>query len=105
MDPRPPGHDTPNPLEPVDGAGAYHGAEKYYFFGNLYGTDRPWTAADHAIADTTSSYVANFAATGNPNGHGLPPWPAQRTSRPVSMELGDHFATLPAADSGAKYAF
>jgi carboxylesterase type B len=101
----PPGQDTTNPIEPADGVGAYHGAEKYYFFGNLYGTDRPWTSADYAIADTTSSYVTNFVATGNPNGHGLPVWPALRTSKPVSMELGDHFATLPAADTDAKYAF
>ena len=101
----PPGHDTTNPIEPADGVGAYHGAEKYYFFGNLYGTDRPWTSADYAIADRTSSYVANFVATGNPNGHGLPTWPELRTSRPVSMELGDHFAPLPAADTDAKYAF
>lgn len=69
----PPGSDTTNPIEPANGVGVYHGAEKYYLFGNLYGTDRPWTDADHAIADTTSSYVANFAATGNPNGRRLPP--------------------------------
>ncbi|MFK4098773.1 carboxylesterase/lipase family protein [Streptomyces sp. NPDC019531] len=101
----PPGSDTTNPIEPADGAGAYHGAEKYYLFGNLYGTDRPWTDEDRAIADTTSSYVARFAATGNPNGRGLPPWPALRTTKPLSMELGDAFAPLPAADSDAKYAF
>ncbi|WP_405764271.1 carboxylesterase family protein [Streptomyces sp. NBC_00080] len=101
----PPGSDTTNPIEPANGAGAYHGAEKYYLFGNLYGTDRPWTDADHVIADTTSSYVANFVATGNPNGPSLPAWPALRTTKPLSMELGDHFETLPAADSDAKYAF
>jgi carboxylesterase type B len=101
----PPGTDPTNPIEPANGAGAYHGAEKYYLFGNLYGTDRPWTEQDHAIADTTSSYVANFVATGNPNGRSLPAWPALRTTKPISMELGDHFATLPAADSDAKYAF
>ncbi|WP_329315939.1 carboxylesterase/lipase family protein [Streptomyces sp. NBC_01262] len=101
----PPGTDTTNPIEPANGAGAYHGAEKYYLFGNLYGTDRPWTEQDYAIADTTSSYVANFVATGNPNGRSLPVWPALRTSKPIAMELGDHFATLPAADSDAKYAF
>lgn len=101
----PPGSDPTNPIEPANGAGAYHGAEKYYLFGNLYGTDRPWTDADYAIADTTSSYVANFVATGNPNGRSLPAWPALRTTKPLSMELGDHFATLPAADSDAKYAF
>ncbi|MFI1030065.1 carboxylesterase/lipase family protein [Streptomyces sp. NPDC020951] len=101
----PPGSDTTNPIEPANGAGAYHGAEKYYLFGNLYGTDRPWTAADYAMADTTSSYVANFAATGNPNGRSLPAWPALRTTKPLSMELGDRFTPLPAADSDAKYAF
>ena len=101
----PPGTDPTNPIEPANGAGAYHGAEKYYLFGNLYGTDRPWTEQDYAIADTTSSYVANFVATGNPNGRSLPAWPALRTSKPIAMELGDHFATLPAADSDAKYAF
>lgn len=53
----------------------------------------------------TSSYVANFVATGNPNGRSLPAWPALRTTKPLSMELGDHFTTLPAADSDAKYAF
>jgi len=101
----PPGTDPTNPIEPANGAGAYHGAEKYYLFGNLYGTDRPWTEQDYAIADTTSSYVANFVAPGNPNGRSLPAWPALRTSKPIAMELGDHFATLPAADSDAKYAF
>lgn len=104
----PPGSDTTNPIEPADGAGSYHGSEKYYLFGNLYGTDRPWTAEDHTIADTTSSYVANFAATGNPNASGhrsLPGWPALRTTKPLSMELGDGFAPVPAADTEAKYTF
>ncbi|MFE7934701.1 carboxylesterase/lipase family protein [Streptomyces sp. NPDC057456] len=107
----PPGQDTTNPIEPTAGAGAYHGAEKYYLFGNLYGTDRPWTAQDHEIADTFSSFVANFTATGNPNSHvahgsrALPSWPALRTGKPLAMEIGDHVATLPAADSEAKYTF
>ncbi|WP_406006287.1 carboxylesterase family protein [Streptomyces sp. NBC_00637] len=101
----PPGSDTTNPIEPANGVGAYHGAEKYYLFGNLYGTDRPWTDKDREIADTTSSYVANFAATGNPNGRSLPAWPALRTGTPQSMELGDAFEAIPAADSEAKFAF
>ncbi|MGW0421587.1 hypothetical protein [Streptomyces sp. NPDC003015] len=73
MDARaPPGTDTTNPIESADGAGAYCGAEKYYLSGSLYGTDRPWTDQDHEIADTTSSYAAHFAATGNSN-RALPP--------------------------------
>lgn len=52
----------------------------------------------------------NFAATGNPNGpargaRSLPVWPALRTNRPLSMNLGDGFEPVPAADSDAKFAF
>ncbi|MCI3278890.1 carboxylesterase/lipase family protein [Streptomyces cylindrosporus] len=109
----PPGTDTSNPIMPgqdAASAGAYHGADLYYLFGGLDGTDRPWTDQDHTIADTVSSYVVNFAATGNPNSPArhsdpLPAWPALRTGRPLSMEIGDGFAPVPAADSDAKYAF
>ena len=107
----PPGIDTTNPITPAQDAsvlGAYHGSDLYYIFGGLSGTDRPWTVQDYAAADTMSSYVANFAATGNPNGQGhdsLPAWPALRTSKPVSMELGADFEPIGAADSAAKYAF
>ncbi|KPI02348.1 Carboxylesterase type B [Actinobacteria bacterium OK074] len=105
----PPGSDTSNPIMPSQDAataGAYHGSDLYYLFGGLPGTDRPWTAEDYVLADRLSSYVANFAATGNPNGSSaLPSWAALRTSRPVSMELGAAFGAVPAADSEAKYAF
>ncbi|MBR7826963.1 carboxylesterase family protein [Actinospica sp. MGRD01-02] len=109
----PPGTDTSNPITPGQDAaelGAYHGSDLYYIFGGLSGTDRPWTARDYAVADTMSSYVANFAATGNPNapaGHSrsLPTWPELRTNRPLSMELGVEFDPVGAADSAAKYAF
>ena len=60
----PPGSDT-------DRRGAYHESEINYAFNSPYSTDRPWTDEDRRIADIMSSYWANFAATGDPNGKGL----------------------------------
>ena len=37
---------------------------------------RPWEEGDYALADLASSYLANFIRTGDPNGEGLPEWPA-----------------------------
>ncbi|MDP9686300.1 carboxylesterase/lipase family protein [Streptomyces griseoviridis] len=107
----PPGADTGNPIMTRGDAatlGAYHGAEMYYLFGNLKGAGRPWTAKDHRLADLTTTYLADFAATGNPNGHGRGApltWPALRPGKPQTMELGDRFGPVPAAGSEVKYAF
>ena len=71
------------------GSGATHGAEAQYVFENLLG-NRPWTALDRQLADTISSYWVNFATTGDPNGKGLPRWPAydeKKSDRP--LVLGD----------------
>ena len=35
---------------------------------------RFWTGADYRMADTISSYFANFVKTGDPNGPELPQW-------------------------------
>ncbi len=78
--------------------GAFHMSEITYVFNSLDVNDRPWTDADRRIADLMSSYWANFAATGNPNGKGLPEWPAADAVSPVVMELGDHFGLMPIGD-------
>jgi para-nitrobenzyl esterase len=55
--------------------GATHTADLAYMFGN-FAPALTWSDADHKLANTMSSYWVNFAATGNPNGKGLPEWPA-----------------------------
>ena len=54
--------------------GAFHTGEVPYAYNNLHMSNRPWKNIDHELANIMSSYWANFAATGNPNGNGLPEW-------------------------------
>jgi para-nitrobenzyl esterase len=90
FDHHPPGHDS-------DRYGAYHSAELVYVFNNLDSVNRPWTETDRKLADLMSSYWVNFARTGDPNGAGLPHWPAFGTTADRGLELGTQVkpASLP----------
>jgi para-nitrobenzyl esterase len=79
--------------------GAYHGSEMYYMFGNLLPGEASWTSDDRRIADRMTSYWANFVATGDPNGAGLPRWPGVDAKSRNIMELGDRFAPMAIADA------
>ena len=59
-----------------EGLGAYHSAEIEYVFGQLGSKKLPWRVEDRALSEQIQKYWTNFARTGNPNGPGLPPWPA-----------------------------
>ncbi len=61
-------------VAPGQTRGATHTAELSYMFQNPPANG--WVETDHALADQMSSYWANFAATGDPNGKGLPVWQA-----------------------------
>ena len=85
--------------------GAFHTAEVPYFFNNLSLMDRPWEALDHRLADTMASYWAHFAAEGDPNGDGLPDWPAFDGRNANFMRLGEQMAPDPVATPPAREFF
>lgn len=84
--------------------GAFHTSEVPYVLNTLSMSDRPFTETDRKIADMMSSYWANFALQGDPNGKGLAVWPAIG-DKPETMELGDRTGVIAAAGSAAKFAF
>ena len=77
--------------------GAAHNAEVPYAFN---GPVALWTNVDRALADAMSSYWVNFASSGDPNGAGLPAWPALQPNAHERMILGPKIEMGPALDAG-----
>lgn len=75
--------------------GAFHSAEFGYALHTLKYWNRPFTDVDFKLEEAMSSYWVNFAKTGNPNGEGLPVWPAFNDSKPEVIELGDEVKAAP----------
>ena len=68
--------------------GAYHSGELAYVFDNLDLVGLDWSAADRRLSETIADYWVNFARSGNPNGPGLPQWPAYDPEQDVVQILG-----------------
>jgi para-nitrobenzyl esterase len=81
--------------------GAFHTGEVAYAYDNLKFLNRPWQPVDHELATTISTYWTNFAKTGNPNGKGLPAWPAYNTHDHQIMILGEKPTAKPLPDKAA----
>lgn len=68
--------------------GAPHGSDTPYLFDGTFSPTHPVTAEQQALARTMVAYLARFAATGDPNGPGLPRWPAYRHGDVLSLAGG-----------------
>jgi len=82
--------DAPPPAKGSTGPshGAYHSAEIEFVFEVLASKNLPWRPEDEKLSDLMSSFWSNFARTGDPNGPGLPRWPAySRESQYAVMHL------------------
>jgi para-nitrobenzyl esterase len=62
---------------------AHHGCELAYVFG-MQAPDDPEAKK---VIDLVQGYWVNFAATGNPNGNGLPNWPKFTSGSDPLMEI------------------
>jgi para-nitrobenzyl esterase len=81
--------------------GAYHASEISYVFGTGDIVRRSWPDPDHKLSETMSSYWVNFATTGNPNGKGLPAWPAYDEKKDLAMEFGYEVTPIPSPNKAA----
>jgi para-nitrobenzyl esterase len=77
---------------------AFHAGEIPYVF-NLVPSGDPrevgfaYTDTDRRLAEMMSSYWVNFVATGDPNGKGLPQWPAYSIESEPYVEFGNAIKT------------
>jgi para-nitrobenzyl esterase len=82
-------------------AGSPHGAEVPYVFEHLDDLHRPATPEDRRISDAMAAYWTNFAKYGDPNGKGVPAWPAFSDEKPVVMYFAGtpHTGPVPSQES------
>lgn len=59
------------------------------------------TPSDQVISDAMSTYWTNFAKYGNPNGEGVPEWPAFSEANPKVMYFNQtpYVGPVPSADA------
>jgi para-nitrobenzyl esterase len=91
---------------PRAGYGSPHGMEIPYVFQHLNSSNpmmgnRQVTKADEDISEAMATYWTNFAKNGDPNGEGVPSWPAFSDNNPEVMyfNLKPYIGPVPSAES------
>ena len=76
--------------------GIFHSSELPYVFGNLDAApERHFTRVDRALSQRLMRYWIDFVKTGDPNGAGLPVWPAMAGHDPEVMVLAGSLEPRP----------
>lgn len=70
---------------PRYGYGSPHAQDVSYVFQHLDANNPEITKTDFEISDAMATYWTNFAKYGNPNGQGVPQWPAFSENSPSVM--------------------
>jgi para-nitrobenzyl esterase len=88
-------------VSPRAGYGSPHGSDVAYVFQHLNPKSPQIKPADLEISDAMSTYWVNFAMHGNPNGKGVPKWPAFSARNPQVMYFSQtpHIGPVPSAKS------
>lgn len=74
--------------------GAYHGSDCAYVFGHLdQNPSIKYSDADNRLSQVMMDYWTNFARYGDPNGEGLPEWPAYAGGKPTVIYLKSDLKT------------
>ncbi|MFL6208528.1 MAG: carboxylesterase/lipase family protein [Pyrinomonadaceae bacterium] len=91
---------------PPPARGAVHSAEIEYALGNL-STNKvyAWTPDDYKVSELMEEYFANFVKRGDPNGAGLPNWPAVKSGALVSVMRLDVVSRAEPEQHRARYVF
>lgn len=86
---------------PRYGYGSPHAQDVAYVFQHLDANNPETSKSDYEISDAMATYWTNFAKYGNPNGQGVPQWPAFSDSNPVLMYFNQtpHTGPVPSEES------
>lgn len=89
------------PDSPRAGYGTGHGADVPFVFQHLNPSGANATKSDPEISEAMATYWTNFAKRLDPNGEGVPAWPAFSDARPVVMRFAQtpHTGPVPSAEA------